>query len=197
MKKHRDPLMKRARSAWQVMHRRCKETTHRDFPRYGGRGIRVCPQWTTFEQFLRDMGLPPSPTHWLGRRDTSKHYTPENTIWTERAPQMNRRQFCRKVIVEGKTLTAAEAARLAGQPSRNTVLRRWEAGFSLENPKLAKLYRRSMWITHQGETLPLPEWARRLGLSSSVLWQRIKSGMPLDRAMTPKRLSRTPIQQKP
>jgi hypothetical protein len=135
-----------------------------------------------------DMGLPPTPTHWLGRLDTSAHYAPGNVVWTERTPQVNRRQFCRKVIVQGQTLTAAQAEQLPGQPTRNTILRRWEAGFSLESPKLSKIYRRSPWITHQGQTLPLPEWARRLGIPTNTLWHRIRSGMPLDRAMTPGRL---------
>ncbi len=95
------------------MKRRCLEPGFKDFKRYGGAGIKICPQWlTSFDQFLADVGTPPTPHHWLGRKDTSRHYTPENTLWTERLPQMNRRQFCRKVIVQGKTLTAAEAGRL-------------------------------------------------------------------------------------
>ena len=192
------PELKRARSAWRVMKRRCLEPGFRDFKNYGAKGIRICPQWlASFDQFLADMGLPPSPKHWLGRKDTSKHYTPENTIWTERTPQMSRRQFCRKVIVQGQTMTAAEAARLPGQPTWGTVVRRWEAGFSLEHPKLAKLYKRSMWITHQGVTLPLPEWARRHGLSPSVLWKRIKSGMPPSKAFSPLMRKRTKTSSQP
>lgn len=192
------PEEKRAINAWRVMKRRCLEPGFRDYPRYGGAGIKICPQWlASFDQFLADLGLPPSPKHWLGRRDTSRHYTPENTQWTERTPQMSRRQFCRKVIVQDQTMTAAEAGRLPQQPTRNTVLRRWEAGFSLENPKLAKLYKRSMWLTYQGETLPLPEWARRHGLSPSVLWKRIKRGTPISEAFfplvpTPKRIKTSP-----
>lgn len=189
------PERKRARDAWRVMKRRCLEPGFRDFQRYGGAGIRICPQWlASFDQFLADVGPPPSPEHWLARKDTAKHYTPENTIWTERTPQMNRRQFCRKVIVQGQTMTAAEAARLPDQPTRNSVLRRWEAGFSLEHPKVAKLYKRSMWLTHQGETLPLPEWARRFGLPSSVVWNRIKRGLPLSELFLP--LMRKPSRAK-
>jgi len=192
------PERKRAVNAWRVMKRRCLEPGFRDFPRYGGAGIKVCPQWVaSFDRFLADVGLPPSPKHWLGRKDTSKHYTPENCTWTEPTPQKQRRQFCRKVIVQGQTLTAAEASRLPGQPTRNTVLRRWEAGFSLEQPRLAKLYKRSMWLTYQGETLPLPEWARRFGLPSSTVWQRIRRGVPISRAFSPLKRSRAANRSSP
>lgn len=187
MRAGQSPERKRAKRAWQTMKRRCLEPGFRSFTRYGGSGIRICPQWMDFPQFLSDMGVPPSPEHWLGRLDTSKHYTPDNTIWTLRNPQMRRRQYCRRVIVQGETLTAAEAGRLPGLPTRNTVLRRWEAGFSLQNPKLPKIYKRSMWLTHLGETLPLPIWAQRIGVPNSLLWSRINRGMPIELAMTPKR----------
>lgn len=176
-----NPRLTRARNAWRVMKRRCLDQNFKDFSRYGGSGIKVCPQWrSNFEQFLKDVGLPPSKEHWLGRLDTSGHYTPENTRWTVRAEQINRRQFCRKVIVDGEILTAAQAARLSGQPTRNTVLRRMDAGFSLDHPKLPKLYKRSMWLTFQGETLPLPELAKRFGLPPGLVWHRVKRGLPLE-----------------
>jgi hypothetical protein len=177
--------LKREASAWRVMRRRCLELKFKDYPLYGGAGIKICPQWQSFDQFIADMGPAPSPAHWLGRRDTAGHYTPENVIWTTQPEQERRRQFCRMVTIRDKTMTAAEAGRLPGLPSRNSVLHRVAGGFSLEAPKLAKLYRASTWITHQGETLPLPEWARRIGLPRHRLWQRIKRGMPVEKALTP------------
>lgn len=180
------PEHKRAKSAWRIMRRRCFDKGLKQFPRYGGAGITVCPQWVdSFERFLADVGLPPTPAHWLGRRDTAGHYVLENVLWTTRQPRMNRRQFCQFVQVKGQHMTAAEAGRLAGMPSRNSVLRRASAGLSLDTTGLAKLYRRSPWITHQGETLPLPEWARRIGIGNATLWARLRSGMPVERALTP------------
>ncbi len=199
-RKLQSPEYKRAKRAWRVMKRRCLEQGFKDWPRYGGAGILIAPQWVeNFAQFLADVGLPPTTEHWLGRLDTSAHYVPGNVIWTLHAPQMSRRQFCRKVIVKGNAITPAQAARDPGQPTRNTVIRRWESGFSLEQPKLAKLYRRSMWLTYQGQTLPLPEWARRIGLPRGTLYQRIRKGMPLETAMTQQRYAthRTPKTERP
>jgi len=189
---------KREKSAWRVMRRRCLEPKFKDYPRYGGAGILICPQWQSFAQFLKDVGPAPGPDAWLGRRDTKGNYTPENTRWTVRDDQVRRRQYCRKVTMHDQTMTAAEAARLPGQPSRNSVLRRLASGFSLEAPKLVKLYRASVWITYQGETLPLPEWARRIGLPHSLLWKRHQAGMPIERILTPHRFqSYRPHHSKP
>lgn len=178
---------KREKAAWRVMRRRCLEVKFKDYRRYGGAGIKICPQWDTFAQFFKDVGPAPSPAHWLGRRDTAGHYTPENVIWTSRDEQMRRRQFCRIVTLDDQTMTAAEAGRLPGMPTRESVLRRLASGFSLKEPKLAKLYRASTWLTHQGESLPLPEWSRRIGLPHSLVCQRLRAGMSVERILTPHR----------
>ena len=174
---------KRERSAWRAMIRRCTEPNHKDFPRYGQAGIRICPQWATFERFLADLGPAPTQRHWLGRLDVKGNYEPGNCEWTTQPPQERRRTFCRRVEIAGQLVTAAEAGRLPGQPTRNAVLRRMASGLPLDLP-MAKLYRRSMWLTHGGETLPLPEWARRAGLPRAALWHRIKHGWPVERALT-------------
>ena len=180
-----DPsLMKRAKSAWRAMRRRCLEPTHPAWPIYGGVGTKVCPQWASFDQFLRDMGLPPTPHHWLGRRDTSGHYTRSNCLWTTHAEQQRRRRFCHRAhLKDGQILTAAEVARLPGMPGWEAIRNRLTRGFDLGLPQPRKLYRASMWVTWKGETLPTPEWARRLGVAPQTLWSRLNRGMPLQKAM--------------
>jgi hypothetical protein len=180
--------LKREKAAWRVMRRRCLEVRFKDYARYGGAGIKICPQWDSFARFIQDVGPAPSPEHWLGRRDTAGNYTPENVVWTLCDAQQRRRQFCRLVTLDDAVMTAAEVARLPGMPTRESVLRRLASGFSLKEPKLAKLYRKSIWLTHQGECLPLPEWSRRIGLPHSLVCQRVRAGMPVDRILTPHRL---------
>ena len=64
------PSPKRELSAWRVMRRRCLAPRFRDFSRYGGAGILICPRWVnSFAQFLKDVGPAPSAEHWLGRRE--------------------------------------------------------------------------------------------------------------------------------
>ena len=193
MKKCQSPVFKRAKSAWRVMHRRCTQPKFKDFPRYGGAGVKICPQWSTFQHFLQDMGLPPTSKHWLGRLDVLGHYTPDNCIWTLPTPQKNRRNCCVRVQVAGDQMTVAQASQLPGKPTGMTIARRWRRGFSLDAPKLAKIYKASQWLTYQGECLPAPEWARRMGLRPITLWQRINAGWPVERALTtPLRITHQP-----
>jgi hypothetical protein len=178
---------KRERNAWRSMIRRCTEPGQKDWPRYGGAGITVCPAWMqSFDQFLQDMGPAPTQAHWLGRLRVLENYEPGNCCWTTQPPQERRRTFCRRVSINGQVVTAAEAARSI-EVSHATVLRRVASGFQLENPPAAKLYRASKWLTFNGETLPLPQWAKRIGLPSQVLWARIKRGVPVEKALTPGR----------
>lgn len=51
--------------------------------------------------------------------------------------------------------------------------------------------RRIRLVTWQGETHCVKDWAQKLGLGTSQLMLRLRSGMPLERAMFPGRLHRS------
>lgn len=87
---HRSP----AYASWIAMKRRCLDSTHKDFPRYGAKGIGISPQWTlSFAAFYHDMGdRPPGTT--LDRIDGSKGYSAANCRWATPVEQArNRRVF--------------------------------------------------------------------------------------------------------
>ena len=70
----------RAYNAFHHMHDRCKNPKYALFYRYGGRGIEVCSEWSSFEKFYSDMGDPFDGAS-LDRIDNDKGYFRENCRW--------------------------------------------------------------------------------------------------------------------
>ena len=82
---------------WQAMKSRCTNQKAANFPGYGGRGVTVCDRWlNSYENFLIDMGEPPTPQHSLHRLwkedETGKlvecmEYGPGTTEWADSTTQ--------------------------------------------------------------------------------------------------------------
>jgi hypothetical protein len=53
-------------NSWAAMVQRCTNPNAPNYPRYGEWGVKVCPEWVTFEGFLSSMGERPEGTT-LGR----------------------------------------------------------------------------------------------------------------------------------
>ena len=81
--------------SWQAMRNRCLNPRSPDYPYYGGRGIRICDDWESFELFLADMGARPRACS-LDRIDVNANYDRDNCRWAMKATQ-NRNQ--RRVVL--------------------------------------------------------------------------------------------------
>ncbi len=93
--------------AWRNMRRRCSNPKDRDWENYGGRGVRVCERWRSFENFYADMGDPPKGTS-LDRINTDGDYEPSNCRWATYVAQVRNRRNTLLVSYKGETKTMQE-----------------------------------------------------------------------------------------
>lgn len=94
----------RSYNIWNGMKSRCLYPSQPHYERYGGRGIKVCERWMTFDNFLADMGEPPTEFHTLERSDNNGNYEPRNCEWVLRDIQANNtRRSLQRITFQGKT----------------------------------------------------------------------------------------------
>lgn len=65
---------------WRAMLRRCQNPKDKDYPRYGAKGITVCEEWQSYQQFVADMGEP-AQGQTLDRIDNRLGYFKANCRW--------------------------------------------------------------------------------------------------------------------
>lgn len=106
--------------AWQNMRERCRNQY---------KGIEICPEWSSREQFCQDMGEPPSKLHTLERMDNSKGYSKDNCIWALQADQNKNKGDTIRVTINGKTQCLSEWCRELGI-NRSTIGNRIAKGMS-------------------------------------------------------------------
>jgi hypothetical protein len=118
--------------AWQKIKERCLVLTSKDYPRYGGRGIQVCPQWVeSFSTFLADMGPRSNPLHSIERRDNDGPYAPDNCYWATRKEQARNTRNNVLLTWNGETHCLSVWSELVHiRPS--ILADRYRAGWSIE-----------------------------------------------------------------
>lgn len=80
-------------NSWKGMRERCNNPKHSMFYLYGGRGVTVCERWSTFKNFIIDMGIKPIGLQ-IDRINPDGGYHPDNCRWvTQSQNNANRRSY--------------------------------------------------------------------------------------------------------
>ena len=97
---------------WMTMRERTTRKKCQSYKHYGGRGIKVCEEWQTYENF-RDWALSSGYEEGLSieRVDNDGDYCPENCVWADRYTQANNKRTNVKITLDGQTKTMSEWAR--------------------------------------------------------------------------------------
>lgn len=169
--------------AWQDMRRRCNNPTRPQYPRYGGRGIKVCDRWnTSFADFYADVGPAPDKSYILDRIDNDGNYEPGNVKWSTPKDSTNNREVTRHVIVNGSPVPVEVAATLLG--CTGSALRdRIRKG---DSPERAGRMPRKINVMHEvdGVSMTIPQWSATTGIHRSTLKWRVRSGLSMKEAIS-------------
>lgn len=112
-------------AVWKTMHNRCRNKSHNRYHLYGGRGIKVCEEWSSFDVFWADMGGTYKDGLTLDRINCNGNYCKENCRWvTQRTQQRNRSNNAVVNSVYGR-MTIAELAEVSGIKYQTLESRHW------------------------------------------------------------------------
>ncbi len=119
-------------TTWETMIGRCYNPNQSKFKYYGGRGIKVSPEWRhNFKQFEEDMGPRPTPHHTLDRIDNNGDYTPQNCRWATWREQRLNQSNTAIITIEGIGYKVLELVEKYGV-CKQTIIKRASLGMSFE-----------------------------------------------------------------
>ncbi len=105
---------------WHMIRQRCNNPNARNYHNYGGRGIKICPEWdNSYKAFAEYLGPRPSRGHSVDRIDNDGNYEPGNVRWATREEQNNNKRNSGMVTWEGVSKTPAQWARVLGISSQS------------------------------------------------------------------------------
>ncbi len=137
----------RIRNIWNLMKYRCENPEAPAYDNYGGRGIKICEEWSdnevgyeNFKAWAFKNGYDEALT--IDRLNNDEDYSPHNCRWTDTINQNNNKRNNVRFAYCGETHTMSEWARIKNIPMK-TLHRRihtlnWDIERALTTPVRTK-----------------------------------------------------------
>lgn len=172
---------------------RCDNKNSDRYNDYGGRGIKYCEEWNSFNIFLQwalSNGYKEHLT--IDRIDNYGNYCPENCRWITKAEQNRNTRQNIKITAFNETKTLAEwSVDPRCTVKYRTIVHRYHSGkYSSENILTSETNARELKLYAFSELKNLTEWAkdRRCVIKYGTLYKRFKDGK-----MTAEEMLTTPL----
>ena len=125
---------------WRVMRKRCDYEDATSYKNYGAKGIRVCDEWHSFENF-RDWAMTNGYEECLtiDRIDSNGDYTPKNCRWVDMKAQSRNTSRNKVITFRGETHCMADWADILGINYRTIQQRINVYGWSTERALTAPI----------------------------------------------------------
>ena len=137
-KKHGFARKERLYNIWKGMRQRCNDINSKDYPVYGGRGIKVCDEWDDYLVF-RSWALANgyNDTLSIDRINSDGCYEPLNCRWETMLVQNNNKTNNSIISYNGEYHTIAEWSRIIGISPitfKTRLSRGWGVSRIIETP---------------------------------------------------------------
>ena len=175
---------------WANMRTRCNCKTNKDYPDYGGRGIKVCKEWDefiNFHEWAMKNGYEDNLS--LDRIDVNGNYEPDNCRWITMAEQQSNRRNNVFVEYKGEKHTLTEWSRITGI-SRSGLSYRLSIGRPLDEVfkkgKIRVMYNGGHVVN--GVRMSTAEICEKYGINRNTFSTRRSRGWSVDEIIANKRI---------
>ena len=131
---------------WHGMRARCNTSSNENYPRYGGRGIKVCKDWASYMMFRHwalSNGFSPNLT--IDRINPDGDYKPDNCQWISLSENLSKKRQTRGETHGTAKLTESkvrEIRNLKNQGMNGTYI---AEQFGISRHTVSDIHRRKTW----------------------------------------------------
>lgn len=176
---------------WVSMRNRCNNKNSSFYEDYGGRGVRVYPEWENDFMSFYDWSIKNgySKELTIDRIDVNGNYEPDNCRWVDMRVQCNNRRNNHVLTYKEKTQTISEWERELGFKKdilQTRISNGWSIEKAIETPYENRKFKheygysskiKARTVTINGENHSIKEWCEILGMNQRTVVDRIERGM--------------------